>query len=227
MGGGPGSRSGPGSSAHLCAAFQIDPSVLQQTLQHSSLLAQPLAGEAGGAPHGSSLPAADGAGPASVVIQPIAGLSLQPTVTSANLTISPVAEDSVLTTSSGGKGPPGAWDSGGVGFLLGVTRRVWDAGACPLSIELPSAVTRSPRACARTAALRDAAALSVGFLSPGARSPSQRKASRAPGSSSRLSLFEISATEIFIFNGKMRTLCFKPSFALFRIDDQGLKSSLK
>ncbi|XP_035866033.1 zinc finger protein 236 isoform X1 [Phyllostomus discolor] len=82
--------------------LQIDPSVLQQTLQHSSLLAQPLAGEAAGAPHGGSLQATDGTGPASVVIQPIAGLSLQPTVTSANLTISPMAEDSVLTTSSGG-----------------------------------------------------------------------------------------------------------------------------
>ncbi|XP_036891873.1 zinc finger protein 236 isoform X4 [Sturnira hondurensis] len=82
--------------------LQIDPSVLQQTLQHASLLAQPLAGESGVAPHGSSLPATDSTGAASVVIQPIAGLSLQPTVTSASLTISPMAEDSVLTTSSGG-----------------------------------------------------------------------------------------------------------------------------
>ncbi|XP_053768453.1 zinc finger protein 236 isoform X3 [Desmodus rotundus] len=82
--------------------LQIDPSVLQQTLQHTSLLAQPLAGEAGAAPHGSSLQAGDSTGPASVVIQPIAGLSLQPTVTSASLTVSPMAEDSVLTTSSGG-----------------------------------------------------------------------------------------------------------------------------
>ncbi|XP_054439767.1 zinc finger protein 236 [Pteronotus mesoamericanus] len=82
--------------------LQIDPSVLQQTLQHSGLLAQPLAAEPGAASHGASLPAADSPVPASVVIQPLSGLSLQPTVTSANLTIGPVSEDSVLTTSSGG-----------------------------------------------------------------------------------------------------------------------------
>lgn len=89
----------------VCAAFQIDPSVLQQSLQPTSLLTQPLAGEPGSAPHSSSLQAADSTVPASVVIQPISGLSLQPTVTSANLTISPMAEqDPVLTTSSSGKG---------------------------------------------------------------------------------------------------------------------------
>ncbi|XP_016070310.1 PREDICTED: zinc finger protein 236 [Miniopterus natalensis] len=83
--------------------LQIDPSVLQQSLQPTSLLTQPLAGEPGSAPHSSSLQAADSTVPASVVIQPISGLSLQPTVTSANLTISPMAEqDPVLTTSSSG-----------------------------------------------------------------------------------------------------------------------------
>ena len=105
---------------HLCAAFQIDPSVLQQTLQHTSLLAQPLAGEAGAAPHGSSLQAGDSTGPASVVIQPIAGLSLQPTVTSASLTVSPMAEDSVLTTSSGGEGHSGGLGQQRVDFVLRV-----------------------------------------------------------------------------------------------------------
>lgn len=57
------------------------------------------------APQSSSLQTPDSTVPASVVIQPIPGLSLQPTVTSANLTIGPLSEqDSVLTTSSSGKG---------------------------------------------------------------------------------------------------------------------------
>nr|XP_026269921.1 zinc finger protein 236 isoform X2 [Urocitellus parryii] len=81
--------------------LQIDPSVLQQTLQQGNLLTQPLSGEPGTAPQNSSLQTPDSTVPASVVIQPISGLSLQPTVTSANLTISPLSEqDSVLTTSS-------------------------------------------------------------------------------------------------------------------------------
>lgn len=87
-----------------CAAFQIDPSILQQTLQQGNLLAQQLTGEPGLAPQNSSLQTSDSTVPASVVIQPISGLSLQPTVTSANLTIGPLSEqDSVLTTNSSGK----------------------------------------------------------------------------------------------------------------------------
>nr|XP_040127826.1 zinc finger protein 236 isoform X6 [Ictidomys tridecemlineatus] len=83
--------------------LQIDPSVLQQTLQQGNLLTQPLSGEPGSTPQNSSLQTPDSTVPASVVIQPISGLSLQPTVTSANLTISPLSEqDSVLTTSSSG-----------------------------------------------------------------------------------------------------------------------------
>ncbi|XP_047382257.1 zinc finger protein 236 isoform X1 [Sciurus carolinensis] len=83
--------------------LQIDPSILQQTLQQGNLLTQPLSGEPGAAPQNSSLQTPDSTVPASVVIQPISGLSLQPTVTSANLTISPLSEqDSVLTTSSSG-----------------------------------------------------------------------------------------------------------------------------
>ncbi|XP_066209598.1 zinc finger protein 236 isoform X3 [Saccopteryx leptura] len=82
--------------------LQIDPSVLQQTLQHS-MLAQQLSGEPGPAPHSCSLQTAEGAVPAGVLLQPLAGLSLQPTVTSANLTIGTVSEqDSVLTSSGGG-----------------------------------------------------------------------------------------------------------------------------
>lgn len=88
----------------ICVAFQIDPSILQQTLQQGNLLTQPLSGEPGTAPQNNSLQTPDSTVPASVVIQPISGLSLQPTVTSANLTISPLSEqDSVLTTSSSGE----------------------------------------------------------------------------------------------------------------------------
>ncbi|XP_029778624.1 zinc finger protein 236 [Suricata suricatta] len=83
--------------------LQIDPSILQQTLQQGSLLSQQLPGEPGlAAPHGA-LQAQDSTVPASVVLQPIPGLSLQPTVTSASLTIGPLAEqDPVMTTSCSG-----------------------------------------------------------------------------------------------------------------------------
>ena len=85
-------------------ALQIDPSILQQTLQQGNLLSQQLPGEPGLASQNSSLQAQDGTAPASVVIQPIPGLSLQPTVTSASLTIGPLAEqDPVMTTSSSGE----------------------------------------------------------------------------------------------------------------------------
>lgn len=67
-------------------------------------MTQQLTGEPGLAPQGTSLQAPDGTVPASVVIQPISGLSLQPTAAAANLTISPLSEqESVLTASSGGK----------------------------------------------------------------------------------------------------------------------------
>nr|KAF6331390.1 zinc finger protein 236 [Myotis myotis] len=83
--------------------LQIDPGVLQQSLQPTNLLAQQLTGEPGSTSHNSSLQTPDSTVPASVVIQPISGLSLQPTVTSANLTISSMSEqDSVLTTSTSG-----------------------------------------------------------------------------------------------------------------------------
>lgn len=92
-------------SSRPCLPFQIDPSILQQTLQQGSLLSQQLPGEAGLASQNGSLQTQDGTVPASVVIQPISGLSLQPTVTSASLTIGPLAEqDPVMTTSSSGKG---------------------------------------------------------------------------------------------------------------------------
>ncbi|EMP40637.1 hypothetical protein UY3_02112 [Chelonia mydas] len=82
--------------------LQIDPSILQQTLQQSNLLAQHLTGDPSMAPQNNSLQTTDSTVPANVVIQPISGLSLQPTVTSsANMTIGPLSEqDSVLTTNS-------------------------------------------------------------------------------------------------------------------------------
>ncbi|KAF0885374.1 ZN236 protein, partial [Crocuta crocuta] len=83
--------------------LQIDPSILQQTLQQGSLLGQQLPGEPGLAPQNGALQTQDSTVPASVVIQPISGLSLQPTVTSASLTIGPLSEqDPVMTTSSSG-----------------------------------------------------------------------------------------------------------------------------
>ncbi|XP_030743152.1 zinc finger protein 236 [Echinops telfairi] len=78
--------------------LQIDPSLLQQTLQQGSVLAQQLTGDPSPAPQSGSLQAPDG-----VVLQPISGLSLQPSATPANLTISPLSEqDSVLAASGSG-----------------------------------------------------------------------------------------------------------------------------
>ncbi|XP_073754113.1 zinc finger protein 236 isoform X11 [Callorhinus ursinus] len=83
--------------------LQIDPSILQQTLQQGNLLTQQLPGEPSLASQNTSLQTQDSTVPASVVIQPIPGLSLQPTVTSASLTIGPLSEqDPVMTTSSSG-----------------------------------------------------------------------------------------------------------------------------
>ncbi|XP_069709391.1 zinc finger protein 236 isoform X4 [Phaenicophaeus curvirostris] len=84
--------------------LQIDPSILQQTLQQSNILAQQLTGDPSMAPQNPSLQAAENAVPANVVIQPISGLSLQPSVTSsANVTIGSLSEqESVLTTNANG-----------------------------------------------------------------------------------------------------------------------------
>ncbi|XP_053103138.1 zinc finger protein 236 isoform X2 [Hemicordylus capensis] len=84
--------------------LQIDPSLLQQTLQQSNVLTQQLTGDPHLAPSNASLQTADNSVPANVVIQPLSGLSLQPTVTSsANMTIGPMSEqESVLTTSTTG-----------------------------------------------------------------------------------------------------------------------------
>lgn len=109
-------------SPHVCPCrFQIDPSVLQQTLQQNGLVAQPLSGEPGLAPQSSPLHTLDAAVPASVVIQPIAGLSLQPTATSANLTLGPLSEqDSVLAAGSGEGPVPGRSRQPGLSCVLAV-----------------------------------------------------------------------------------------------------------
>lgn len=85
--------------------FQIDPSLLQQTLQQGNVLAQQLTGDPSLNPQNTSLQTADSSVPANVVIQPLSSLSLQPTVTSsANMSIGPMSEqESVLTTSTPGR----------------------------------------------------------------------------------------------------------------------------
>ncbi|XP_074058924.1 zinc finger protein 236-like isoform X2 [Macrotis lagotis] len=84
--------------------LQIDPSILQQTLQQSNILAQQLTGDSNLATQNNSLQTSDGTVPANVVIQPISSLSLQPTVTSsANMTIGSLSEqDSMLSSSNNG-----------------------------------------------------------------------------------------------------------------------------
>ncbi|XP_030067684.1 zinc finger protein 236 [Microcaecilia unicolor] len=85
--------------------LQIDPSILQQTLlQQSNLLSQQLPSDPNSTQQSSSLPTTENNMPANVVIQPVTGLSLQPTVTSAaNMTIGSLTEqDSVLTSNNTG-----------------------------------------------------------------------------------------------------------------------------
>uniref|UniRef100_A0A8B9Q296 Zinc finger protein 236 n=1 Tax=Apteryx owenii TaxID=8824 RepID=A0A8B9Q296_APTOW len=84
--------------------LQIDPSILQQTLQQSNILAQQLTGDPSMASQNPSLQTTENAMPANVVIQPISGLSLQPTITSsANMTIGSLSEqEPVLTTNTSG-----------------------------------------------------------------------------------------------------------------------------
>ncbi|XP_069587053.1 zinc finger protein 236 isoform X2 [Ranitomeya imitator] len=82
--------------------LQIDPSILQQTLQHGSIIPQTLTGDPTSVQAGSSLQSGDNAVPANVVLQPIASLSLQPaTTSSSSLTIAPITEqEAVLSTTS-------------------------------------------------------------------------------------------------------------------------------
>ncbi|XP_032078645.1 zinc finger protein 236 isoform X1 [Thamnophis elegans] len=85
--------------------LQIDPSLLQQTLQQGNVLTQQLTGDPSLAPQNSSLQTVESTvSAANVVIQPLSSLSLQPNVTSsANMTMGPMAEqESVLTTTTSG-----------------------------------------------------------------------------------------------------------------------------
>ncbi|KAL8182396.1 UNVERIFIED_CONTAM: hypothetical protein K2H54_055721 [Gekko kuhli] len=84
--------------------LQIDPSLLQQTLQQGNVLTQQLTGDPSLATQNTSLQAADSSVPTNVVIQPLSSLSLQPTVTSsANMTIGAISEqESMLTASTTG-----------------------------------------------------------------------------------------------------------------------------
>lgn len=71
-------------------SVQIDPSILQQTLQQGALLSHSLAAESGLTPHTSAhlMATGDASVPANVVIHPLSGLSLQPTTASTSVTIS-------------------------------------------------------------------------------------------------------------------------------------------
>ncbi|XP_069074935.1 zinc finger protein 236 isoform X2 [Pleurodeles waltl] len=81
--------------------LQIDPSILQQTLQNSSLLSQQLTGDSNTSQQSSSLQIAESAIPASMVLQPMTGLSLQTTGTpSTNLIIRSLGDSSSMLTSS-------------------------------------------------------------------------------------------------------------------------------
>lgn len=87
-------------------SFQIDPNLLQQTLQQGNVLTQQLTGDPSLASQNSSLQTAESTvSAANVVIQPLSSLSLQPNVTSsANMTMGPMAEqESVLATTTSGK----------------------------------------------------------------------------------------------------------------------------
>ncbi|MGH0152599.1 UNVERIFIED_CONTAM: hypothetical protein FKN15_073372 [Acipenser sinensis] len=83
--------------------LQIDPSILQQTLQQGNILTHHLTDSSQTQQAGGHLQTGDSTVPANVVIQPLTGLSLQPNVASANITIGTLTEqDSVLTTSNSG-----------------------------------------------------------------------------------------------------------------------------
>ncbi|XP_030637946.1 zinc finger protein 236 [Chanos chanos] len=74
--------------------LQIDPSILQQTLQQGGLLSQPLTTEPGLTPHAGAhlMPSGDPSVPANVVIHPLTSLSLQPSVTPGNVSITGLTE---------------------------------------------------------------------------------------------------------------------------------------
>lgn len=81
--------------------LQIDPSILQQTLQNSSLLSHQLTGDSHTSHQSSSLQIAESAIPASMVLQPMTGLSLQTAgAPSTNLIIRSLGDSSSILASS-------------------------------------------------------------------------------------------------------------------------------
>ncbi|KAA0703564.1 Zinc finger protein 236 [Triplophysa tibetana] len=70
--------------------LQIDPSILQQSLQQSTLLSHSLVGDSGLNPHATAhlMPSGDASVPTNVLIHPLSGLSLQPSAASTSVTIS-------------------------------------------------------------------------------------------------------------------------------------------
>ncbi|XP_061116663.1 zinc finger protein 236-like isoform X1 [Conger conger] len=73
--------------------LQIDPTILQQTLQQGSLLSHQLAADGSLTQHATAhLMAGDSTMPANVVIHPLSSLSLQPSLTSAGVGITGLAE---------------------------------------------------------------------------------------------------------------------------------------
>uniref|UniRef100_A0A8C9TNU2 Zinc finger protein 236 n=1 Tax=Scleropages formosus TaxID=113540 RepID=A0A8C9TNU2_SCLFO len=84
--------------------LQIDPAILQQTLQQGNLLSHQLTGDTGLTQiSGAHLMAGDSAVPTNVVIHPLTSLSLQPSATPGSMGISSLTEqDAVLTATSSG-----------------------------------------------------------------------------------------------------------------------------
>ncbi|XP_057197139.1 zinc finger protein 236-like isoform X1 [Triplophysa rosa] len=87
--------------------LQIDPSILQQTLQQSTLLSHSLVADSGLNPHATAhlMPTGDASVPANVVIHPLSGLSLQSTAASTSVTISNLTnhqDNTELSQVSGG-----------------------------------------------------------------------------------------------------------------------------
>ncbi|KAL2084641.1 hypothetical protein ACEWY4_020159 [Coilia grayii] len=74
--------------------LQIDPSILQQTLQQGGLLSHSVAGDPGLAQHAGThlMAAGDSSVPANVVLHPLASLALQPPVISGNVSIAGISE---------------------------------------------------------------------------------------------------------------------------------------
>lgn len=82
------------TSPALSPTCQIDPSILQQTLQQGGLLSHPVAGDPGLSQHAGPhlMATADSSVPANVVLHPLTSLALQPPVVPGNVSITGMAE---------------------------------------------------------------------------------------------------------------------------------------